>query len=731
MEFNTIIVTFVGALFFGLILIIISKSINISSIVLLLIGGIILGPHAFGINLINPETLGEGLEVIIKLSVALILFEGGLTLDANGFRSVSSEIRRALTIGVIVTALLTAIGVYVIFDFPPIFSLLCGSLVIVTGPTVIGPLLKRLNVNDKIHNFLHWEGILIDPIGVFIALLVYEYIIGHDALILFFIRIATGLGIGIASGFFLSYIIRKHWVPEDHLNVFLLAYILGIYVVSDLIVVESGLMSAVVAGFFIDYYKTPEIYSIRVYKAELIDLLIGLLFILLAANLDLNAFVKYYNWQMLAIVIGIMFIIRPVNIFLSTIGKNFSFRERVFLSWIAPRGIVAASMASLFALNLKELNFPSNQYEFIEAFTYVVIGSTVILQGFTAKPLGRLLKIIQPAPTGWLIVGINKPSLIMAEIINSLGYTVALIDTNLHSVRIARRKGLYAISENALSIDPDDYPDLHRIGNVIAVTANEDLNELVCQRWKKLLNKPALYQWKYTDPAGKLNEIDTTTGTRVWTSLKLNIISNINSKELSFPVFKKEDLNKKPIRHPERVLFYASKKRLLPYLPTDPENSCTCMAYSPFDIKTDINIRSQWVLYTEADSLSEIFGEMLKQFQKDFPNTNTDQLMERLIAQEQEYSSAIGYDTALTHTYLDNIETSVVLIAKNASAVSCSYNNECIENIIMVLSPKDQPDTHIETLSKISKFIKNEENRRALKNVKSRSELMNVFFPDE
>ncbi len=731
MDINSIIVTFVGALFFGLILIIISKQINVPSIVLLLVGGIILGPHTIGINLIHPEILGHGLEVIIKLSIALILFEGGLTLDINGFRSVSSEIRRALTIGVMATAILTAAGVYLIFDFPVIFSLLCGSLVIVTGPTVIGPLLKRLNVNDKLHNFLHWEGILIDPIGVFVALLVYEYIIGHDALIFFFLRIAVGLGIGIGSGFFLSFIIRKRWVPEDHMNVFLLTYILGIYVVSDIIVVESGLMSAVVAGFFIDFYKTPEIYNIRLYKAELIDLLIGLLFVLLAANLDLDAFMKYYNWKMLLIVIGIMFLIRPINIFLSTIGKNFSFRERILLSWIAPRGIVAASMASLFALNLKELNFPSTQYEFIEAFTYVVIGSTVILQGFTAKPLARMLKLLQPAPTGWLIVGINKPSLVMAEIINNLGYSVALIDTNLHSVRIARRQGLYAISENALAIDPDDYPDLHRIGNVIAVTSNEDLNELVCQRWKKLLNKPALYQWKYTDPAKKIDEIDTTTGKTVWTSLKLNVISSINNRELSFPVFKRDDAKKRPIRHPERVLFYASKKRLIPYFPEEPDDSYTCMAYSPFDIKTDINIRPQWVLYTEAESLSEIYAEMLNQFQMDFPETNTGSLIDRLLAQEQEYSSAIGYNTALTHAYLDDIDSSVVIVARNATPVVCTFNDETIENIIMVLSPKNQPDTHIETLSRISKFITNEENRRALRRVKSRKELLNIFFLGE
>jgi len=417
---HQLLVTFSASAFFGIFFIIISNKLKIPSIVLLLLGGILLGPH--GISLIHPASLGTGLNVIIQLAVALILFEGGLTLDAKGYRQVSKEIRNSLTRGIIVTWGLSSLIVKIIFHFPWPIAVLSGSLIIVTGPTVIGPLLKRVRVKKNIYNFLHWEGVLIDPIGVFIALLTYEWLVGERALQFFLFRIVVGISIGLLSGFILYFLIKKKYIQEEILNIFILSYALVIFVFADFFVPESGLLSVTIAGFILGYSKLPQLNSIKLYKAEFINLLIGLLFILLSANLNINFFWGKEGILLGVSVLAIMLIVRPINIFITIpTRKNFSIKDKLFLSWIAPRGIVAASMASLFALNLKNLKNEYSSYaNFIEAFTYLVIIGTVFIQGFTANIVGRLFGVVEPDPSGWLIVGAHNFALEIASFIKKM-----------------------------------------------------------------------------------------------------------------------------------------------------------------------------------------------------------------------------------------------------------------------------------------------------------------------
>ncbi|MCP4131930.1 MAG: PTS transporter subunit EIIA [bacterium] len=739
MGIHTGIVTFVSALFFGIVFIIISNRIKVSAIVILLLGGIFLGPSILGVGLLDPKSLGEGLTIIIKLSVALILFEGGLTLDVKGYREVSREIRRALTWGVIITWLLSSITIKFLFgfmwhfNFTWPFALLAGSLVIVTGPTVIGPLLKRIGVQKKIHSFLHWEGVLIDPIGVFISLLMYEWIIGHNALTTFLLRISTGISIGIFSGLLLIYIIRKQWLSDEHLNVFILSYALALFTISDVLVVESGLMSVTIAGFVVGYIKTPLLDNIKVYKAQLIELLIGLLFMLLAANLDIESFGKYKITHLLIAIGIIMFLVRPINILVSTYGKRFSFKEKLFLSWIAPRGIVAASMASLFALNIKEFGGDEYKdiYSFLEAFTYSVIVGTVIFQGFTAKPVGRLLKVLEPEHRGWLIIGAHPVALAAAEFIRKRGFPVTVIDTNLHSVKVARQEGFTALSANALTIDPDDYPELYGVGNILAITKNENLNLLACQQWKKKLKGARLYRWSNIDKMDEETDAKSSVkiATPVWPSLELNTITTQKINSEDFTIFTRE-IGKDAIKHPERVLMFFSTDRMLPYLPEDAQGTCTCMVYHPFDIKPNFNMEPQWVLYSQQTTYIDVIRELLARVNSVFPSINAGELEEYIIQQEREFSSVIGFDTALPHTYVDGIDKSIVAIAKMETPVACMYNDEAIHFVFLVLSPRDKPDTHIKTLSNISKFLLNEDHRVALTNAESYEDLCVIFFPD-
>ena len=734
MNFENSLITFVSALFFGIFFIIIANKLRISSIVILLIGGIILGPSFIWPDLIHPDSLGDGLKIIVKLAVAIILFEGGLTLDIKGYRIVSGELKRALTIGVLITWILSSITIKFIFDFDWLFSILTGSLIIVTGPTVITPLLKRINVKKKINSFLHWEGVLIDPIGVFIALLTYEWIIGHNAVALFSFRILTGIGMGLLSGYSLYFFIKRKIIPDEYLNVFTLTAALVIFALSDMIVQESGLMSVVVAGLFVGYKEPPDIENIKIYKEQLTELLIGLLFILLAANLDIESFQDFNVLKIALAVIIVMFLIRPINIFISTFGKsNFSFKEKLFLSWIAPRGIVAASMASLFTLNLSELNLAeySQNYIFLEDFTYSVIIGTVIFQGFSAKLVGRFLGVLEPEPTSWLIVGAHPIGQVVAKFIQERGFSATLIDTNMHAIKNSHKNNLTAISANALLVDPDDFPELYGIGNVLAVTKNDHLNNLICQRWKKLLKKPNLYNWQSLVQKNE-NETElkeTPVGKQVWNHLELNKITAMHIDESDFTVFTRE-IDSDAIKHPERVLMYFENNKLIPYVPDEAHGECTCIVYHPFMVKPEFNIKPKWILFLKNKKYKEIIYDMLQNIAKDFKEIDSEKLLSQLMAQEREFPSAIGYETALPHAYIEGIGDSIVLMAKTTKPVTCDFTSEKIQYIFLVLSPKDKPDTHIKTLSNISKFIINEERRRLLLEASNQNELRTVFFPE-
>jgi len=331
MESHHILITFVAASVLGVFLVLLAHRIRVSGIILLLFGGIIAGPEFIGI--VQPNVLGEGLKAIISLAVGLILFEGGLTLEINGYKQVSKEIWGVLTKGVIITWGVTTVCLQLIFKFDWIFCLLAASLIIVTGPTVIGPLLQRIRVKRNLHQILYWEGVLIDPIGVFISLLCYEWILSAgtpEAYFNFFSRFLVGAVLGGIFGFLLYKILRSKWVPEEKLNFFILASAMLNFTIADSLVSESGLLSVTLTGLILGYKKPPQLSQIVNYKVELKDFLIGLLFILLAANLTLANFLNY-GWSLLGIVALVMFIVRPLNILASTWSSTLTIKDKLFL----------------------------------------------------------------------------------------------------------------------------------------------------------------------------------------------------------------------------------------------------------------------------------------------------------------------------------------------------------------------------------------------------------------
>lgn len=487
--------TIVLAAFFGVIFKILAYRLKIPAIVPLLIGGIALGPY--GVNIVHPEFLGNGLPLIISVCIGIILFEGGLALDTQDFSSSKKVIGRLLSLGVIITWFGTALIAKLLLGVSINFSLLLGSLIIVTGPSVITPILQRISVRQNVKHILNWEAIFIDPIGVFIAILCFEWLTTEGSyvshLLSFTLRFSTGAISGLGAGLLLVWLIKKRIIPPTYIVIFTLVFILLIYSLSNYISHESGLLAVVIAGFTFAYRKPHGIKNVQHFKYELSELALAVLFVLLAANLKLENFLSLSISQLMFILLA-AFIVRPVSILFCSYKSELKIREKVFLSWIAPRGIVAASIASLFSLELKRRGYESAN--FIETFVYAVIIITVILQGSTAEILARLLKLTKDKTPILLLVGANRFSRNLALAIEKYSNIKCyLIDTNHKFVHVAKEKGLNASNNDALLPEEISPELISSIQWIIVLTDNEELNMSICEVWSNYVKKNQLFFW--------------------------------------------------------------------------------------------------------------------------------------------------------------------------------------------------------------------------------------------
>lgn len=476
-----------------------SRKTHLPTLVLLLLGGFLFGPE--GLNFFDPKALGDFLPIFISLAVAIILFEGGLTLDLREFTQTSVVIQRLLSIGVLTTWLGVAVSIVFILKTNVSFALLMSSLVIVTGPTVIVPLLRRIRIQSRISNILHWEGVLIDSIGVFIAILCFEWVVeggGTVALPNFLIRILSGLLIGSVGGYLIYFFMERKWIPDTLINAFALASAMFIFGVTELIKPEAGLLSVTIAGIIVGIKKPHRLKEIKAFKAEIVDLLIGLLFLLLVARLEFYQFSHFFNQGGLWVLITVILIIRPLSVFLSAYKTQINLREKVLLSWIAPRGVVAASMASLFAISLQNKENPIGDPLLMEAFVYAVICTTVLIQGMSSGVVARLLRLQRPAPNDWIIIGAHR---FARELAKALGGhdepSVILLDTNPTHIRLAKKQGLKALLCDGMEAEElyEEEQTLFGAGFVLALTDNSELNQLLMQRWAEQLNREGVYGW--------------------------------------------------------------------------------------------------------------------------------------------------------------------------------------------------------------------------------------------
>jgi len=459
---------------------------KLPAILFLLLAGIIAGP---ALGWLDPEALfGPLLMPLVSLAVALILFEGSLTLHLSQWREIGSVVHRLVTVGALVTWLVISLATHWLLGFDWPLSILFGTLTLVTGPTVIVPMLRVVRPKSTIANILRWEGIMIDPIGALLAVVVYSFIIASadgnglsHSLTTFAGVIFCGTALGAAGGWLLGQIMREQWLPEYLHNLASLAAVLGIFIAANQIMHESGLLAVTVMGMWLANMRGVDVRQILHFKENLSVLLISGLFILLAARLDLHALLGL-GPAVLALLLVIQLLARPLNVWLATLGSALSWRERTLLAWIAPRGIVAAAVSAIFAIRLHQAGHEDALL--LVPLTFAVIIGTVVLQSATARPLARLLKVAEPAPSGFLIVGANGPARAIAKALQQLGCRVLLTDSSWENIRAARMDGLPTYFGNPASQHADAHLDLVGLGHLLGLSPAGEINALACARFR-------------------------------------------------------------------------------------------------------------------------------------------------------------------------------------------------------------------------------------------------------
>ena len=469
---------------------------RLPAILFLLCCGIIIGP---GLGILEPDRLfGDLLFPFVSLSVAIILFEGSLTLKLEEIRELRSVVRNLITVGALVTWIITAVAVHYLIGFEMKLALLFGAVVVVTGPTVIMPMLRSIRPNANIANILRWEGIVIDPLGALLAVLVFDFIISshneyfiENILLLFGRIILAGLMIGSASAVALGYILREHLVPEYLRNVLALSLVIVVYGASELIQPESGLLAVTVMGIVLANMKDLDIDDILDFKETLSVLLISTLFIVLAARIEIEQLIEI-GWPAPAVLGIIMLVARPAAVFLSTLGSDISLRERCMIAWIGPRGIVAAAVAALFALRLEEAGY--QEAGLLVPLTFMIIIGTVAIQSATAKQLARWLKVREPSPTGFLIIGAGNVARAIGKVLQEQGVKVILTDSHWENIRIARMEGLEIYYGNPISDHADRNLNLAGIGTMLAMSGRSNLDALASLRFRSEFGSNHLFE---------------------------------------------------------------------------------------------------------------------------------------------------------------------------------------------------------------------------------------------
>ncbi len=486
--------------------------VRVPSILLLMGLGVVVGPAT---NWIVPDELfGSVLLPTVSLAVAVILFEGSMNLRLADLRSIGWPLGSLLTVGVAITwVLVTAAARYVLaLDWAT--SLLLGALLVVTGPTVIGPLLRHIRPLGRVGPIARWEGVVIDPIGAVLAVLVYEALFVHNAPDFgsawqigawgLMLTLIVGIGLGGGVTILLLFALRKHMVPDHLQSPVTLMVVLGAFAASNVMHEETGLVTVTVMGLVLANQKKVTVKHILQFKENLTVLLISTLFIVLTARLNF-ADIAQLSWRGPLFVAVLIVFVRPLSVYVATIGTGLKLAERAFLGWLAPRGIVAAAVASVFALQSAGGERPLGS-EFVAA-TFLVIAGTVLVYGLTTGYVARRLGLSVPDPQGVLIASAHPAARAIAHALGKQNIAVQVVDTNRENIRIARMEGLSTLYANVLSETTLEKLDLGGIGRMMALTPNDEVNSLAAEHFSELFGRSQVYRLAPQQGAGDRKEV--------------------------------------------------------------------------------------------------------------------------------------------------------------------------------------------------------------------------------
>jgi len=470
--------------------------IRLPSILPLLLFGFIAGPVA---GWIEPDRLfGDLLLPVVSLSVALILFEGGLNLKFSELRGVGAVVRNLITVGAITTLVVAAAAAHFLVGLELPLAVLLGAIMVVTGPTVVMPLLRHIRPTGSTGPILKWEGIIIDPIGAILAVLAFETLLGgrlenpavHIGLVLFK-TIVIGGGLGLLAAALLVIALERYWLPDFLQTSVALMLVVAAFAASNQVQSESGLLAVTVMGIALANQGKVDVHRIAEFKENLQFFLLAALFILLSARLRLND-LRAVAVEAALFVAALILVGRPLAVLLSSVRRGLGKRHVAFLMCMAPRGIVAAAVAAVFALALEKQGYA--QANMLVPLTFGTIVGTVLVYGLLSPPMARVLGLSDPDPQGVLIVGAGPCQRAIAKALMDQGFRALLVDTNRANVATARLAGMSAYHGSILGEDVLDEIDLAGIGRLLALTPSDEVNILAVRRFARVFGGAEVYQ---------------------------------------------------------------------------------------------------------------------------------------------------------------------------------------------------------------------------------------------
>ncbi|MCB9524933.1 MAG: cation:proton antiporter [Myxococcales bacterium] len=680
----------------GVLLFVLSARLRIPSIALLLPAGVLLGPQ--GLGWVQPRVLGPVIHEVVGLAVAVILFEGGLALDLAGYRKAPVVIGRMLTVGVAVTWLGTAVALWAALDLPPAVAAVGGSLVVVTGPTVVSPILRRVGVQPKLAHVLYWEGVLIDCVGVFLTVLCFEYATAHEAageaVAKFGLRLLVGGALGLLAGLSIDAALRRRWVGPEHSNIFVLATAVLAFGAANAVLTESGILAVVVAGMILAIRQPPHLKQLHHFKLELTELGIGLVFVLLSARLDLAAFNQLgaAGWWVIA---GLVLVLRPLNVLIATWGQGFSKREKAFLAWIAPRGIVAASMASLFAMELAQHD---PRARILETFTFAVIAVTVLLQGLSAGLVARWLRLKKPPRNRTLITGEPAVADALADTLTALGVPVARVGEGVPAT--VGEAGARGVSADPLDPDLLSDPLLLDVGRVLALSANPHLNQLVCLQWAEVLGEGACWRWSPAPGAGRLP----------WPAEHAlpDLAGDLRAQRLVIEPLHLATAPELARLGPHLIPLLEVRDGLTHPAPTAPRAPTTLVVLRE-RIEGLAGLISEVLVVGEpVHHLRDVLDRLLAAVCEGPAERAA--MIERILAREADLPTTMGGGVVIPHTHVDGLDAPRCLLAHVPAgippdATAPTPDGRPVDLVFLLLSPAPSPTAHLRAMAALARLV--------------------------